>query len=82
LHVAAENGAGLINVQEGSPYAGVDSVDIVVHGIGAHGASPHAGRDPIVLASQIVLALQTLVARELPPRDAGVVTVGAFHSGT
>jgi hippurate hydrolase len=82
LHVAAENGAGLINVQEGSPYAGVDSVDIVVHGIGAHGASPHAGRDPIVLASQIVLALQTLVARELPPRDAGVVTVGSFHSGT
>src|SRR5690606_22383738 len=82
FHVAAENEAGKINVQEGSPYAGVDSVDIVVRGIGAHGASPHQGKDPIVLASQIVLALQTLVSRELSPREPGVVTVGAFHSGT
>jgi amidohydrolase len=82
FHVSAQDESGLINVQEGSPYAGVDSVDIVVHGIGAHGASPHAGKDPIVLASQIVLALQTLVARELPPRDPGVVTVGSFHAGT
>jgi hippurate hydrolase len=57
-------------------------VDIIVHGIGAHGASPHQGKDPIVLASQIVMALQTLVARELPPREAGVVTVGSFHAGT
>lgn len=82
FHVAAENVAGKINVQEGSPYAGVDSVDIIVHGIGAHGASPHLGKDPIVLASQIVLALQTLVARELAPREAGVVTVGSLHGGT
>jgi hippurate hydrolase len=82
FHVAAENVSGKINVQEGSPYAGVDSVDIIVHGIGSHGASPHMGKDPIVLASQIVLALQTLVARELPPRDPGVVTVGSLHSGT
>src|SRR5690606_20150155 len=82
IHVGAETAAGLVNVQEGSTYAGVDSVDIVVHGIGAHGASPHQGKDPIVLASQIVMALQTLVSRELPPREAGVVTVGAFHSGT
>ena len=67
---------------EGSPYAGADMLDIIVHGVGTHGASPHKGKDPIVLASQIVLALQTLVARELPPRDPGVVTVGSFHSGT
>jgi hippurate hydrolase len=57
-------------------------VDIIIHGVGAHGASPHRGKDPIVLGSQIVLALQTLVSRELSPRSAGVVTVGAFHSGT
>lgn len=82
LHVSSENVAGRINVSEGSPYAGADSVDIIVHGIGAHGASPHSGKDPIVLASQIVLALQTLVSRELPPRDPGVVTVGSFHAGT
>ncbi|KAA5539624.1 amidohydrolase [Roseiconus nitratireducens] len=82
FHVAARDPSGKINVTEGSPYAGSDTVDIVVHGIGAHGASPHRGKDPIVLASQIVLALQTLVSRELPPRDPGVVTVGSFHAGT
>ncbi len=82
FHVSSENVAGTINVSEGSPYAGADTVDIIIHGVGAHGAAPHAGKDPIVLGSQIVLALQTLVARELPPRDPGVVTVGSFHSGT
>ncbi|MEM0925696.1 MAG: amidohydrolase, partial [Planctomycetota bacterium] len=82
FHVSARDPAGAINVSEGSPYAGADTVDIIVHGVGAHGASPHRGKDPIVLASQIVLALQTLVARELPPREAGVVTVGSFHAGT
>jgi len=82
FHVSSENESGKINVTEGSPYAGADMVDIIIHGVGAHGASPHAGKDPIVLGAQIVLALQTLVARELPPRYPGVVTVGSFHSGT
>lgn len=82
FHVASEFEAGKINVSDGSPYAGADTVDIIIHGVGAHGASPHAGRDPIVLGSQIVLALQTLVARELSPRSPGVVTVGSFHAGT
>ncbi len=82
FHVASSGVAGVVNVQEGSPYAGADTVDIIIHGVGAHGASPHRGKDPIVLGSQIVLALQTLVARELSPRDPGVVTVGSFHSGT
>lgn len=82
FHVAAGIEAGKINVVDGSPYAGADSVDIIIHGVGAHGASPHAGKDPIVLGAQIVLALQTLVSRELSPRSPGVVTVGSFHSGT
>jgi hippurate hydrolase len=82
FHVASEFEAGKINVSDGSPYAGADTVDIIIHGVGAHGASPHAGKDPIVLGSQIVLALQTLVARELSPRSPGVVTVGSFHAGT
>ena len=81
FHVMADNAVGTINLIA-APYAGVDSVDIVVHGIGGHGAKPHQTKDPIVIASQIVLALQTLVARELPPREAGVVTVGSFHAGT
>ena len=82
FHVSSSDVAGIINVTEGSPYAGADTVDIIIHGVGAHGASPHRGKDPIVLGSQIVLALQTLVAREVSPRDPGVVTVGSFHSGT
>ncbi len=82
FHVSSSDVAGIINVSEGSPYAGADTVDIIIHGVGAHGASPHRGKDPIVLGSQIVLALQTLVARELSPREPGVVTVGSFHSGT
>ena len=82
FHVSSGVEAGKIAVTDGSPYAGADTVDITIHGVGAHGAYPHAGKDPIVLGSQIVMALQTLVARELPPRDPGVVTVGSFHSGT
>lgn len=82
FHVSSGIEAGKIGVTDGSPYAGADTVDITIHGVGAHGASPHAGKDPIVLGAQIVMALQTLVARELPPRDPGVVTVGSFHSGT
>jgi len=82
FHVSSNDVAGIINVSEGSPYAGADTVDIIIHGVGAHGAHPHRGKDPIVLGSQIVLALQTLVSRELSPRDPGVVTVGSFHSGT
>jgi len=65
-----------------SPFAGIDSVDIIIHGIGSHGAFPHRSKDPVVLGSQIVMALQTLVSRELPPYEAGVITVGSFHSGT
>lgn len=82
FHVDSNNVAGKVNISEGSPYAGADTVDIIIHGVGAHGAHPHRGKDPIVLGSQIVLALQTLVARELSPRAPGVVTVGSFHSGT
>ncbi len=82
FHVSSNDVAGVINISEGSPYAGADTVDIIIHGVGAHGAHPHRGKDPIVLGSQIVLALQTLVSRELSPRLPGVVTVGSFHSGT
>jgi amidohydrolase len=81
FHVNSLDVAGKVNITP-SPFAGADSVDIIIHGVGAHGAHAYAGKDPIVLGSQIVLALQTLVARELPPRWPGVVTVGSFHAGT
>lgn len=82
FHVSSGDVAGKVTVDEGSPYAGADTVDIIVHGVGSHGAYPHQGKDPIMIGSQIVTNLQTIVSRELAPRDAGVITVGAFHSGT
>jgi len=83
FHVSAGNPTWTLNLLENSsPYAGADMVDLVIHGIGGHGAYPHTTTDPIVLASQIVLALQTLVSRELSPHEPGVVTVGAFHAGS
>jgi amidohydrolase len=82
FHVSSVVPTGMLVANPGSPYSGADTVDIIIHGIGAHGASPHAGVDPVVLGSQIVLALQTVVSRTLPPREAGVITVGSFHSGT
>jgi hippurate hydrolase len=74
--------AGEIRYVPGFAMANVDTVDLYVKGIGSHGASPHLGKDPVVIASQIVLALQTLVSRELSPFETGVVTVGAFNAGT
>ena len=81
FHVFPTGVAGSVNAVE-APFAGVDSVDIIVHGVGGHGAAPHMAKDPVVIASQIVLSLQTLVSRELAPRTPGLVTVGSFHSGT
>ena len=81
FHVAADIEAGKLFAPRNAAYSAVDSVDIIVPGIGAHGASPHRGRDPIVIGSQIVMALQTLVSRELSPREPGVVTVGVFKAG-
>ena len=81
FHVMAGVETGKLIAVE-APMSGADSVDIVIHGIGTHGAFPYAGKDPIVLGSQIVMALQTLVSREIPPRAPGVVTVGSFHAGT
>jgi hippurate hydrolase len=82
FHNAAALPAGVIGYAPGYALANVDSVDLVVKGVGGHGAYPHTTRDPIVLASRIVTALQTLVSREADPQDPAVVTVGSFHAGT
>ncbi|MFT5139383.1 MAG: amidohydrolase [Lysobacterales bacterium] len=82
FHVSAGDSIGKLGAVLGSPSSGSDSVELIIHGIGAHGASAHEGIDPIVLGSQIVMALQTVVSRDLPPREAGVITVGSFHAGT
>ena len=81
FHDAAQFPAGMIGYSPGYALANVDSVDISVPGVGGHGAYPHTAKDPIVIASSIVMRLQTLVSRELNPQDPAVVTVGSFHSG-
>ncbi|MAK98318.1 MAG: peptidase M20 [Citromicrobium sp.] len=82
FHDAAQFPAGMIGYAPGYALANVDSVDITVKGIGGHGAYPQTTRDPIVLASAIVMKLQTLVSRELSPLEPGVVTVGSFRAGS
>ncbi len=81
FHDAAQFPAGQIGYTKGFALANVDSVDIVVPGVGGHGAYPHTTKDPIVIASSIVMRLQTLVSRELNPTDSAVVTVGSFQAG-
>jgi amidohydrolase len=82
LHDNATMAAGTVGVCEGYALASVTSVDVTVRGVGGHGAYPHTTKDPVVLASQIVLALQTIVSRENSPLDPAVVTVGSIHGGT
>ncbi|GLR48085.1 amidohydrolase [Sphingomonas astaxanthinifaciens] len=81
FHDSASLPAGTIGITPGYALANVDSVDILVKGVGGHGAYPQTTKDPIVLASQIVMALQTLVSRENSPLDPAVVTVGSFQAG-
>ena len=81
FHDAAQFPAGQIGYTPGYALANVDSVNILVPGIGGHGAYPQATKDPIVLAARIVSSLQTLVSREVSPQEPAVVTVGSFHAG-
>ncbi len=82
LHVDAALEAGQIGFREGYVLAAVDAVDITVRGAGGHGAYPHKTKDPVVIAAQLVLALQTIVSREVKPGEPAVVTVGQIHGGT
>ena len=82
LHDGSNLPAGKVGWHEGTILAGADSVDITVRGYGGHGAAPQASKDPIVIASEIVVALQTIVSREMDPQVPTVVTVGSFHAGT
>jgi hippurate hydrolase len=81
FHDTPELPAGVVGAAKGWALANVDSVDMLVKGVGGHGAYPQTTRDPIVLASSIVMKLQTLVSRENNPLDPAVVTVGSFHAG-
>jgi amidohydrolase len=82
LHCSSDMAHGTVGIVEGYALANVDSVEIVVKGVGGHGSMPHLAKDPIVLSAQIVLALQTIVSREVKPGDPAVVTIGSIHGGT
>lgn len=81
FHVSADTPTGRIEVPETIAYSSSDSVDILVRGVGAHGASPHLGVDPVLVASQIVVSLQSVVSRDIAPLSPGVITVGSIHGG-
>ncbi len=73
---------GKIGVRPGPMMASSDNFDLTIRGAGAHAAMPHLSVDPVVVAAQIVLALQTIASREMNPADPVVVTVGQIHAGT
>jgi len=82
LHDSADVETGKVVYCPGYAMASSTSVDLVIRGLGGHGSKPEATKDPIVIASQIVMALQTIVSREDSPLDPAVVTVGSIHGGT
>jgi hippurate hydrolase len=82
LHDTVSIEAGKVGYTPGCFNSAANSVEIVVRGVGGHGASPENTKDPIVMAAQLVLALQTVVSREKSPLDPAVVTVGSIHGGS
>jgi amidohydrolase len=82
LHDSADLPAGKVGYCPGYSMASSTTVEITIRGKGGHGSRPEATKDPIVLAAQVVLALQTIVSREISPLDPAVVTVGSIHGGT
>jgi hippurate hydrolase len=82
LHDSAELEAGKVGYTPGYSLASSNTVDIKIRGLGGHGSKPEATKDPIVVAAQVILALQTIVSRENSPLDPAVVTVGSIHGGT
>ncbi len=82
LHVSSDTPAGKIKVLPGFACANVDSVDITMNGRGGHGSAPHTTIDPVLMAAELVISLQTIVSRTVRPLDPAVVTVGSIHGGT
>ncbi|HWT34014.1 MAG TPA: amidohydrolase [Microbacterium sp.] len=73
--------AGIVGVRAGTQMAASDGITVTMYGRGGHGSRPHSTIDPIVMAAATVMRLQTVVSREVDPRDVAVVTVGAIHAG-
>ena len=82
VHIAQDLAVGMIGVCAGPSNAAVDEATITITGLGGHAARPHVAIDPIMIAGQCIVALQTLVSREINPLRSAVITVGALHAGT
>jgi len=82
LHLSSEYPLGTIALREGPSMAATDSFGVSVKGSGGHAAKPHLCVDPVVVAAQLITALQTLVARETDPQDSAVVSITSIHGGT
>jgi len=82
LHDTNQGAAGTVTVIPGASQASSTSVDVTMRGIGGHGSAPQAGKDPIVMAAEFIVQLQTIVSRQEDPHDLTVVTVGDIHGGT
>src|SRR5205809_4548372 len=82
LHDSSGVGAGTVVYCPGYAMASSTSVDVIIRGVSGHGSKPEATKDPIVIAAQTILALQTIVSREKSPLDPAVITFGSIHGGT
>lgn len=73
--------AGTVHTRAGATMSAADSFRVTIHGRGGHGSTPHRCVDPVLVAAHLVVRLQTIVSREVPPDEPAVVTVGALHAG-
>ncbi|PRC93496.1 amidohydrolase [Solimicrobium silvestre] len=82
LHDTNTLAAGTVSVSSGNTAAAVTSIDVTMRGVGGHGARPHATIDPVVMAGEFIVQLQTIVSRQQDPLDPAVVTIGDIRGGT
>ncbi len=82
LHLYSGLDVGKIGVRDGAFFASADEYTLVIRGKGGHGAMPQLAADPVVAGAYLVTMLQSIVSREVAPKDPAVFTVGSFHAGT
>lgn len=81
LHIWSNEEAGCVGVKSGSSFAAIDEFDLKIRGESSHGASPHEGKDAVVVASEIIQSLQNIISRSIDPVDPAVITVGKIEGG-
>jgi hippurate hydrolase len=82
LHITARFTIGTINLRPGVQFAASDPITITIRGAGGHASSPHLALDPVPIAAEVVLALQTMRARRINPFEPMVLTIGSINAGT